>query len=340
MSRQWTGRVFGLVFLIGLSLATLLPTITGFMYPGEEVLPSGYTKFFKNRLILGLDLQGGIHLEYKVDTREALINKSRNFALRLRNELQASDELPELKGAKLVVKSRKEGDIDEVTQLTAKFDKAEHYAVFSDKVTSFLGKFYPEYEWLAEDKQALSITMGMRRSAIDKFQVESLDQAIETIERRINAFGVAESSVSRRDNDKIVVELPGLNEKEFGKAKEKLAQTGLLHFKIVEHDQSKSSAFFTKVRARLPRKEAWPTELKGLEQHKIFASGNTIRSTSRDILEYMVGNTLDNDQEHLIGYEKTYADPQDSDLSEIRRLSKLQEKQIDREQEFNSTSPV
>jgi protein-export membrane protein SecD len=146
--------------------------------------------------------------------------------------------------------------------------------------------------------------------------------------------------VSRRDNDKIVVELPGLNEKEFGKAKEKLAQTGLLHFKIVEYDQSKSSAFFSKVRARLPRKEAWPAELKGLEEHKVFASGNIIRSTSRDILEYMVGNALDGDQEHLVGYEKIYADPQDSDLSEIRRLSKLQEKQIDREQDFNPNSPV
>ena len=50
----------------------------------------------------------------------------------------------------------------------------------------------------------------MRRPAIQKFQIDALDQAIETIERRINAFGVAESSVSRRDNDKIVVELPGL----------------------------------------------------------------------------------------------------------------------------------
>ena len=49
-----------------------------------------------------------------------------------------------------------------------------------------------------------------------------------------------------------------------------------------------------------------------------------IRSTSRDVLEYMVGNALDGDQDHLVGYEKLYADPQDSDLSEIRRLSSFQ----------------
>ena len=124
------------------------------------------------------------------------------------------------------------------------------------------------------------------------------------------------------------------NEKEFGKAKEKLAQTGLLHFKIVEYDQEKSNAFFSKVRARLPRKEAWPESLKGYEEHKVYASGSVIRSTSREILEYMVGNSLDG-EEHFVGYEKIYADPKDSSLSEIRRLSKLQEKQIDRAKDFN-----
>ena len=44
-------------------------------------------------------------------------------------------------------------------------------------------------------------------TAIEQFKREALDQAIETIERRINAFGVAESTVSQRDDDKIVVEL-------------------------------------------------------------------------------------------------------------------------------------
>ena len=339
MSRQWTGRVIGLVLLIGLSLATLLPTITGFMYPGEEVLPSTYTRFFKNRLILGLDLQGGIHLEYKVDTREALVNKSRNIALRLRDDIRNNEALPELKNANVAVIPRKDGGVEEVTQLAITFDNDKDYAVFSDKVTSFL-RDYNEYEWLSEDKTKRAVTIGMRRVAIGKFQEDALEQAIETIERRINAFGVAESSVSRRDNDKIVVELPGLNEKEFGKAKEKLAQTGLLHFKIVEYEQAKSSTFFSKVRARLPNKASWPAELKGYEEHKVYAAGNVVRSTSREILEYMVGNALDGDHDHLVGYEKIYADPKDNDLSEIRRLSKIQEKQIDRSQEFNPNAPV
>lgn len=341
MSRQWKGRVFGLVSLCILALATLLPTITGFMYPNEKVLPESYTRFFKNRLILGLDLLGGIHLEYKVDAREALINKSKNFSLRLRDDVRNHEEFKELKTAGFQIATQGEGDIEEVTQVTLTFDKDADYSVFSSKITGFLNKFYPEYQWLADDDAKRSVSVGMRRASIESFQEEALDQAIETIERRINAFGVAESSVSRRDNDKIVVELPGLGEEEFGKAKEKLAQTGLLHFKIVEYDQAKSQAFFSKVRARKPSPEAWPSELSKVSQdHKVYVSGSVIRSTSREILEYMVGDSLDGDLDHIVGFEKTFADPKDRDLSEIRRLSAAQEKALDREQEFDPSASV
>jgi preprotein translocase subunit SecD len=261
-----------------------------------------------------------------------LINKSKNFSLRLRDDVRNHEQLAELKNAAFQVSTQGEGDIEEVTQVTLTFEKDADYKVFSSKVTGFLNKYYPEYQWLADDDAKKSVTVGMRRAAIESFQEEALDQAIETIERRINAFGVAESSVSRRDNDKIVVELPGLGEEEFGKAKEKLAQTGLLHFKIVEYDQAKSQAFFSKVRARKPSTDAWPSELSKVSpDHKVYVSGSVIRSTSREILEYMVGDSLDGDLDHIVGFEKTFADPQDGDLSEIRCFSAAQEKAIDRE---------
>jgi preprotein translocase subunit SecD len=345
MSQQWKSRVYGLFFLIIFSMAALTPTITGFMYPDEEVLAEGFTKFFKNRLILGLDLQGGIHLQYKVDTRTALINKSANFALRLRDDIRNQEELAELKGASLTVlpvpKSELEGkSIDEVTQLTIRFDKEKDAKVFSSEVIGYLSKFYQEYEWISDQLDKNEIVVGMRRNAIEVFKEDALSQAIETIERRINAFGVAESSVSKRDDDKIVVELPGLNEKEFGKAKERLAQTGLLHFKIVEYNAAQNTKFFSKVRERDPRRGQWPEAIKELKQHKVYISGNTIRSTSLEILEYMVDNTLEGDIEHILGYEKLYVDPTDNTLSSIRRLSTQQEKQIDKEQKFDPNASV
>jgi preprotein translocase subunit SecD len=338
MSQQWKGRVFGLLFLIVLSIAALLPTITGFVYNDQEVLPEGYTQFFKNRLILGLDLQGGIHLQYQVDAREALINKSRNFSVRLKNEITSSDDLPKLKGASVEIVPQSEGSISDVTRLTVRFKDAAKAKIFSSEAITYLNRFYPEYEYTADNLAKNEIILAMRTSAINQFKREALDQAIETIERRINAFGVAESTVSQRDDDKIVVELPGLNEKEFGKAKERLAQTGLLHFKIVEHDQTVSSAFFRKVAEKQPSSTQWPAELKGFESHKTFVSGNTIRSTSREILDYMVKEIIQPDTAHLIGFEKVYVDPSDSRLAPINRLSAQQEKQIDKEQKFNPTA--
>lgn len=337
MNQQWRGRVVALFILIVMAFATLAPTATGF-WGGS--LPSWYTKFFKNRMILGLDLQGGIHLEYKVDTREALKNKSRNLAVRLREDLKKNDALKELAGANITVYPVTEGSIDEVTQLKVTFTEDDKAKYFSENVTTFLKRFYPEYEWIADNLDRREVVIGMTTLSISSFQEDALDQAIETIERRINSFGVAESSVSRRDNDKIVVELPGLNEEEFGKAKEKLSQTGLLHFKIVEYDTSVSQEFYSKVKARTPKKDAWPDALGMYATHKVYATGSTIRSTSRDILDYMTEGTLTTDTDHLVGFERIFVDPQDATLSPINRLTAQQEKQIERQSEYNPSASV
>jgi len=337
MNQQWRGRVIALGILILMAFATLMPTITGF---SGGSLPTWYTKFFKNRMILGLDLQGGIHLEYKVDTREALKNKGRNFAVRLRDDLKSNDELKELKGADIKVFPVTEGSIDEVTQLKVTFGESAKAKLFSENVTTFLKRFYPEYEWIADNLDKNEVVIGMSRLSISTFQEDALNQAIETIERRINSFGVAESSVSRRDNDKIVVELPGLNEEEFGKAKEKLSQTGLLHFKIVEYETGKSQPFYAKVNARAPKQGAWPESLKAQSQHKVYSSGSTIRSTSREVLDYMIEGSLKEDTDHIVGFERIFVDPQDRTLSPINRLSAQQEKQIERQAEYNPSASV
>ena len=343
MSRQWKGRLYGLIALIALAFATLLPTITGFMYSNEQVLPEQYRNFFKNKLILGLDLQGGIHLEYQVDTKTALINKSRNMAARLQSEIPQPDTkgLEKLGGAQVEVNFVKEGDLEAVSTLSVKFGSQKHYELFKDQAISYLNSYYPDYEWLNASDADKTVNIALTRRSIAEFQEGALNQAIETIERRINTFGVAETSVSRRDDDKIVVELPGLDEEEFSEKKKTLAQTGLLHFKIVEFETQKTTEFFNKVRARQPRASAWPKELANISKdHKVFAVGNTIRSTNREILEYMVGDLLERDPDHLVGFQKIYVDPDNKTLKEIDKLSTAQEKEIDQEKVFNPKASV
>ena len=342
MSRQWKGRLYGLIALIVLAFATLLPTLTGFM-GNDKVLPDQYRSFFKNKLILGLDLQGGIHLEYQVDTKTALINKSRNMAARLQMEIPQKETkgLEKLEGAQVEVKFTKEGDLESVSSLEIVFADAKKYELFKDQAISYLSGYYPDYEWLNSSDADKTVNIGLTRRSIAEFQEGALNQAIETIERRINTFGVAETSVSRRDDDKIVVELPGLGEEEFSEKKKTLAQTGLLHFKIVEFDNQKSNDFYNKVRARKPQAAKWPAELaKVSTDHKVFATGNTVRSTSREVLEYMVGDLLEKDPDHLVGFQKIYVDPNNATLKEIATLSAAQEKEIDQEKEYNLKASV
>ncbi len=342
MNQDWKWRVYGLLLLILLSVATLLPTITSFMYPDKkDMLPDGYTSFFKNKLVLGLDLQGGIHLQYQVDAKEALLNKSRNLAVRFKNELSNTDAIKELKGKTVRALSNTQSTSKEdATKIKITLENQADYNALKSKIVSYLNENFPEYEVVGSSSP--SITIQMKKEAIDRFQADSLNQAIETIERRINAFGVAESTISKRDQDKIVVELPGLDEKDFGPAKERLSQTGLLHFRIEEFDAAKANEFFSKLQARKPDLANLPESLKnkGLESHKIYINGNVVRSTSKELLEYMVNDSNLVDAEHLVGFEKIYVDPRDASLSPKTKLSALQEKMIDQQVAFNPNDSV
>ncbi|MEE2644437.1 MAG: protein translocase subunit SecD [Myxococcota bacterium] len=348
MSQQVKGRLFILIALIAFSSCALIPTYYKFTEGSRDALPAAFNNFFKNTLSLGLDLQGGIHIQYAVDTKEALRNKGRNFAARLMSELPEAEGMPEsLKGRRVIARSRMQGrDAEEVTKIDISFPKGSDDKVLDPALTAqvaesigpYLARFYPEYERL--DVSETSLTVAMRRSAIASFKVDALEQAIEIIERRINAFGVAESSVSRRDDDKIVVELPGLSEDDFGAAKERLAQTGLLHFKIVEYDQAKRRDFFQRLIARAPSKSAWPAELEALKAHTLYTRGETVRSTSRELLEYLVQEEGIVDFEHQVGFERIFVNPQDPQLKAINNLSAAQEKALDQAGEFNPNDSI
>ena len=77
-------------------------------------------------------------------------------------------------------------------------------------------KFLPDYELSSID--GVDATIVMRDEAIRLFRESAVEQAIETIERRINAFGVAESSISKRGDSELVIQLPGIKEEDFAAA--------------------------------------------------------------------------------------------------------------------------
>ena len=315
MDRQWKFKVLALVGLILLSGLMLVPTITGASAEGEEpALPEWYTNIFSKRMVLGLDLQGGIHLQYKVDVPDALRRRAGQTAGNIESLLKKEKNLE----VRAIPGSGE--SLDEITTVKVEMPSAEDVEKIDRK---FIDAQMPDYEIAGVDGR--TVTLSMKQQAITDFQRDALEKAIETIERRINAFGVAESTISRRGDSELVVQLPGLTEKEFGAAKKKLAQTGQLRFQIV--DRAGQQAFFTKVAARAPKADAWPEELSTkLKNQKTIANSGAIRSTSRDIIAHMVKDQYDS--EHIVGFQEVFLDTDQANLTVVRSLTEEAEKAI------------
>lgn len=322
MDRQWKWKTLGVFALVVLSVLMLVPTVAGLSgnadSEAEPALPAWYTRVFSQKLILGLDLQGGIHLQYKVDVEEALSRRAAQTAGNVETLLAKESNV------KVTARHREGTDIYEVTTIDVDFEKTDDVGKLD---TSFIGKFLPRdtfnrptYE--IGETSGTKVTLVMTQDAIDDFRESAVDKAIETIERRINEFGVAESTITKRGDGELVVQLPGVKESEFGAAKQKLAQTGQLRFQIV--DREGQGAFFTKISQRAPKADAWPAELDAkLQPHKIVANANVVRTTSREILDYMVKDQIDD--EHLVGVQEIFVDPNDESLVPLENLSKDQE---------------
>lgn len=333
MDRQWKWKVLGVVGLVVLSILMLVPTFVGTGKAGADgksPLPEWYSKVFDQRLVLGLDLQGGIHLQYKVDIAEALARRTAQLAGNLEESLKTEAGVT----AKAVPANEPGpgASLDEVTTMKVTFE-SEADAEKLDR--DFLARFLPDYEVGGTDGNV--VTLLMTSEAIDSFREDAVQKAIETINRRINEFGVAESTITRRGDDELVVQLPGIKEEDFGAAKEKLSQTGQLRFQIV--DQEGTSAWIAKVFERKPDPANWPEGLDPeLKKHKVVNLGYTVRSTSRELLEYMVEGQVDAD--HIVGYEELFVDPRTDNLDAVETLSAEQEQSLRRQREFDPDASV
>jgi preprotein translocase subunit SecD len=327
MDRQWKIRTLGLLALVVVSVLMLVPTLTstGAEEGEAPALPTWFTNIFSQKMVLGLDLQGGIHLQYKVDVDEALSRRT------IQNLTTVEVGLSEDHQVKAKATQKGEGSLDELTTIVVTFEDAAKTDVIDG---TFLTKHLPDYE--VHDVEGAVVELTMTDQAIESFRDDAVEQAMDTIERRINAFGVAESTISRRGDNDLVVQLPGIKESDFKEAKDKLSQTGQLQFRIV--DRAGAPAFFQKVAARKPAEASWPEGLDpALKEHKI-ATGGVLRSTSRDILEYMLEGQVGD--EHMVGFEEIFVDPSDPNLQPITNLSEQQEKLILKANAYEPTASV
>lgn len=200
-------------------VAVLLVFFTIGVYPilaNRYNLPApGWLK--AKQLQLGLDLKGGVHLVMRVETSDALRIFSTTTSEQLREALSTA-------GVNV-------GSIQLTSEKTF-------------RVEGVPGDRDAEFRRIADEQVATnfdrssaaggSYTFTMKPNIESDMREQAVVQALETIDRRVNALGVTEPNISRygQSQDQILVQMPGVTEVQ--RAKELIGRTAFLELKIVE----------------------------------------------------------------------------------------------------------
>ena len=214
MSRSWWARFCFLVFCIGLAGVYVYPTLSN--------LDLEKTKFpFKQKINLGLDLQGGLYLVLGVDFnkvyRDVVERQSHSIEDRLKEKGITVENM----------KVVREGHPVDDPRITFDFDASKREDLYK-----ILKKEYWTLR-LAGERPG-HFEMGLSHDYRNEVRERTLNQSIEVIRNRIDEFGVSEPTITSQGNDRVVVELPGV--KEVDRAKDLIGRTAKLEFKMVDDE--------------------------------------------------------------------------------------------------------
>jgi preprotein translocase subunit SecD len=215
------------------SAIALWPTLNT-MSSGKIPIPSYVSERLPFALAPGLDLRGGMRLVYTVEVEEAIRDKRDHLADDMRQQLATLFQVHSGEGrvsreelAKLEDKVHVATPENSLIRLQFK-DKADTNKLDDRFRKSFLNE-------LAESPgpKEGEITYKLRAEDESRIREQAVNQAKETISRRVDALGLREASVTTRDED-IIVEVPGSDERSFDEIKSTIRETARLEFKLVD----------------------------------------------------------------------------------------------------------
>ena len=194
-------RVVGDDYVVALNLA---PTT-----------PDWLTSIGAGPMKLGLDLRGGVHFLLEVDLPKAVSQKLENYASEIKGRLREE----KLRYRKL--------ETMEDGSLAVKFPKQE----VRDQAVSLLRGEYQEFLLSAEDRDgAFYAVITLTEQAVRDIETYAIKQNLTTLRNRVNELGVAEPLVQRQGRNRIVVQLPGIQDT--AAAKKIIGKTATLEFRL------------------------------------------------------------------------------------------------------------
>jgi len=194
--------------------------------------PAWMQHFSALPMYLGLDLRGGVHFLMEVDMADAVRQAEQRYAADLRTLLR------EEKLRYVAITRQAQGGVRVRFRDAALRDRAEE----------LVGRQLPELTRTAtevEGEAALVLTLS--EAGTKEIQSFALEQNITTLRNRVNELGVAEPVIQRQGDQRIVVQLPGVQDT--ARAKELLGATATLEFRMVDTENSVQNALDGRVPA-------------------------------------------------------------------------------------------
>ncbi len=189
---------------------------------------------------LGLDLQGGAHLLYQIDEKEMIEDWLKNIRGDVRETLRSarigySDLTQDVAKRAVSVKIREAADLDKAeTEL-----KKLAVPIGGDVFGGFSGNDL-EVARGTDNRIVLTVT----DAGLAHRMTSAIQASIETIRRRVDAFGTTEPSIQREGRSRVLVQVPGISDVE--RLKTLIGETGKLEFKLVDPAVDAAQASETK----------------------------------------------------------------------------------------------
>ncbi len=186
--------------------------------------PSWLSAIGAHPMYLGLDLRGGVHFLLQVDMQGALTARYDSLVTDLRAALRDQ-------------KIENTGIDRSAMSVVLSFSSAAN----RDRAISTLRTRNPDLQMVERTEGArLQIVATLSQTAMTAVQANALKQNITTLHNRINELGVAEPVIQQQGADRIVVQLPGVQD--VAKAKDILGRTATLEIRMVDDSPAAQSA--------------------------------------------------------------------------------------------------
>ena len=215
---------FSKLRIIFISLISLI-----FIFFASSNLLKFSNEILNKKINLGLDLQGGSYLLLEIDNSPVIEQKLQNLSITIRNYFKEKNI--RIRNIKLSDQQLSFSVDDEFKQIIL-----DEFSDEESEINPYYQRFKSHQLEIEEDNSVL--TVNFSRQGIIEIKTSSQDQALEIVRRRVDEIGTNEPNILKRGNDRILVELPGLDDPM--RIKALLGKTANLTFRFVTNNDEDS----------------------------------------------------------------------------------------------------